>query len=148
MNKKIYHFVSLILWLLTVVLIFFLSHQTGEESSNSSGSFLVFIESILKTEVSEGFLRTAAHFTEFMVLGLLTINLSYSYKGYLSPYKAVIFGSLYAVTDEIHQIFIPNRACELKDYLVDTAGVVIGVFIFTILHILLTKYKREREKLR
>lgn len=148
MSNKIYRATSVILWILTASLIFFLSHQTGEESSKSSGSMMLFLEQIFKTDISESFIRTAAHFTEFMIFGFITINLSFSFKGYLTPFKAVLYGSLYAVTDEIHQIFIPKRACEFKDFLVDTAGVITGVFIFTVIHIILTKYIKEREKLR
>ena len=148
MSNKIYRATSVILWILTASLIFFLSHQTGEESSKSSGSMMLFLEQVFKTNISESFVRNAAHFTEFMILGFSTINLSFSFKGYLTPFKAALYGSLYAVTDEIHQIFIPKRACEFKDFLVDTAGVIAGVLIFTLIHIILTKFIKEREKLR
>lgn len=38
-------------------------------------------------------------------------------------------GILYAVTDEIHQIFVEGRSCELRDLLIDAAGVLLGVVI-------------------
>ncbi|HZK21527.1 MAG TPA: VanZ family protein [Oscillospiraceae bacterium] len=148
MNSKFYRTISAILWVSAAALIFFLSHQTGEESSKSSGTMLLALEAIFKTEISESFVRTAAHFTEFMVFGFLTINLSFAFKGYLTPFKSVIVGSLYAVTDEVHQIFVPKRACEFSDFLVDTAGVIMGVLIFTLIYIVFTKNRKEREKLR
>ena len=67
MSNKIYRATSVILWILTASLIFFLSHQTGEESSKSSGSMMLFLEQIFKTNISESFIRTAAHFSEFMI---------------------------------------------------------------------------------
>ena len=35
---------------------------------------------------------------------------------------------IYALTDEIHQLFIVNRSCELRDVLIDMIGVLIGYF--------------------
>ena len=39
---------------------------------------------------------------------------------------ALAIGLLYAVSDEIHQVFVPGRAGQLRDILIDTAGVLIG----------------------
>lgn len=38
----------------------------------------------------------------------------------------VVFASLYGVTDEVHQIFVPGRFCDPLDWLVDTAGALLG----------------------
>ncbi len=35
---------------------------------------------------------------------------------------AVIFSALYGVSDEIHQLFTPNRAFQMEDLLMDTLG--------------------------
>ena len=35
---------------------------------------------------------------------------------------ALVFTMLYGVSDEIHQSFVPNRECELYDWLADTLG--------------------------
>ena len=35
--------------------------------------------------------------------------------------------ALYAVTDEVHQYFVPGRSCELRDVLVDTSGALTGI---------------------
>ena len=37
---------------------------------------------------------------------------------------------LYAVFDELHQIFVPGRGVELRDVLTDSAGAVTGVFLY------------------
>jgi len=42
-------------------------------------------------------------------------------------------GVLYAVTDEIHQSFVPGRSCELRDVLIDSVGVLTGVTILWLL---------------
>lgn len=39
-------------------------------------------------------------------------------------------GIIYAVSDEIHQSFIPGRDCSAGDLLADIAGLAIGLIIF------------------
>ncbi len=39
---------------------------------------------------------------------------------------AVLCASLYGVTDELHQYFVPGRACDPADWLVDTCGAAFG----------------------
>ncbi len=39
------------------------------------------------------------------------------------------FASLYGVTDEIHQSFVPGRACQVRDMVIYSAGALIGVVI-------------------
>lgn len=50
----------------------------------------------------------------------------------------VVFCVLYAVSDELHQYFVPGRACRWFDVGVDTAGILLGTFLFW-----LTVRKRE-----
>lgn len=44
-----------------------------------------------------------------------------------------IFCVLYAVSDEIHQAFVPGRACRFFDVCVDSIGVLTGILLFFIL---------------
>ncbi len=39
---------------------------------------------------------------------------------------AVAFGIAYAVSDEIHQMFVPGRSAELADLVADSLGVTVG----------------------
>ena len=39
---------------------------------------------------------------------------------------AIAVGVTYAVTDEIHQMFVPGRSAEAADLLADSAGVMLG----------------------
>ena len=43
---------------------------------------------------------------------------------------AILLGSAYAVTDELHQIFVSGRHGSPVDWLIDTLGVVAGVLLF------------------
>lgn len=42
---------------------------------------------------------------------------------------AVVLGSLYGITDEIHQSFIPHRSADVRDWLADTVGAVVGAIL-------------------
>ena len=54
-------------------------------------------------------------------------------------------GSIYAVTDEFHQYFVPGRSCEVRDMLLDSLGVATGVVIFSLI-VYSRKKKRNPEK--
>ena len=38
-------------------------------------------------------------------------------------------GTIYAVSDEVHQLFVEGRSCEVRDMLLDSAGVAAGVLL-------------------
>jgi VanZ family protein len=42
---------------------------------------------------------------------------------------AVAAASLYGVTDELHQRFVPNRQCDALDWLADTSGALVGAAV-------------------
>ena len=42
-----------------------------------------------------------------------------------------ICGTIYAATDEIHQLFVPGRSGQVRDVLIDSCGVFIGVMVVT-----------------
>ena len=137
--QKIYFYISLIIVLLLFVLIFCLSHQSGEESTETSGWFTSLLNFIFPFELTEDFVRTMAHFSEFACLSFFMNNLFVSYKEKLTPVFACALSFFYAITDEIHQIFVPGRACQFLDMMVDLAGIVSGMFVFTILYLLTNK---------
>lgn len=77
-------------------------------------------------------LRFFAHMGEFMTLGALSAFLLYSFKkGGLpvlsSTLLAAVFGMLYALSDEVHQIFVDGRSFEWCDVGIDSLGCVIGI---------------------
>ncbi len=68
------------------------------------------------------------HAAEYAVLGLLLARALGA--GGLSPARiflgALLLGSLYGATDELHQSLVPNRDCDPGDWAADTAGAVVG----------------------
>jgi VanZ family protein len=68
-------------------------------------------------------LRKLAHAAEYAVLGALLL------RALGRELPAVLAGVAYAVTDEMHQAFVPGRQGAALDVLVDAAGVLIGVYV-------------------
>lgn len=126
-SRKIYEAVSWILVVVCMGIIFFLSAQTAEESSNLSGSFILALLEWLGIELEQEVIRTIAHCLEFMGLSVLIFNATYAtWETKLTPLIAFAGTVLYAITDEIHQIFVPGRAFQISDILVDSTGALIG----------------------
>lgn len=87
--------------------------------------------------------RKCAHVTEYLVF-YLTLLLGLWKDGRLSwekIFQAAMAGTfLYACTDEFHQLFVPGRAGQVTDVLIDSSG----AFLLTLA--LLWKRKRRRPK--
>ena len=125
-------------------IIFSLSAQSGEESSELSNSFVrTFLEKLGLT-IEEGFLRSCAHCLEFVGLSVLIFNAVFAtFEMKLTPLIAFVVTVFYAITDEIHQIFVPDRAFQLSDILVDSTGALIGIIVsLIILRLYLTVKER------
>lgn len=67
-------------------------------------------------------LRKLAHVTEYAILGAL---LARAVQGRLT--LAFALGVAYAITDEIHQTFVPGRAGRPLDVAIDAVGVALGI---------------------
>jgi len=70
-------------------------------------------------------LRKLAHLIEYAVLGALL------YRALARPGLAILVGSLYAASDEMHQHFVPGRHAAWYDIVIDTIGVTIGVVVWS-----------------
>jgi VanZ family protein len=134
-NRK---FVFIIITLIWTAVIFSFSLQSGEVSGDLSGSVLEallgffmpgVLESPEKLELFHLILRKCAHFTEFMILGVLS---SITLKHMKVGYKSIIglgYCVLIASLDETLQLFISGRAGRVQDVLIDSAGALAGIVI-------------------
>ncbi len=97
--------------------IFFLSAQSHPEEQ---------LPSFLLKEVSDKVL----HAVEYAVLGGLCYRaFRWGLSGQVAARAliiAIVTASLYGVTDEVHQLFVPFRESSWQDWLADTIGAVIG----------------------
>ena len=140
-GRKVYIVASAVLVLAVAAIIFYLSDQTAKESAGTSGSVLDIIFSLFGKTLNQEFIRTFAHFCEYAGFGFLVHNLLFSIKDELKPIPAILVSLGYAITDEIHQIFVPGRAFQLIDLTVDLGGIVLGAVVFSIFFILNHKAK-------
>jgi VanZ family protein len=123
--------------------IFFFSSKNAEESSEMSGSFTKSLlgfsgeEPDGAKEAKDGSfietvgmaVRKSAHFLIFFVLGFCAANalrlLTYSKRRVF--WISLCYCVLYAVTDELHQYFVPGRSCMWQDCVIDAAGAAAGI---------------------
>ena len=140
-------------------LIFWFSAQNAEESAESSGSVMTFLLRFFKVDSMEEILadtvlysmvdfalRKSAHFAVFGMLGVLLCITISLYPNAIRLQKIVLplsLGILYACIDELHQYFVPGRACQIRDVCIDTAGVLAGVLLVLGIGWM---YRRHREK--
>ena len=47
---------------------------------------------------------------------------------------SIILCIIYATSDEIHQLFVPGRACQLRDILIDSIGSITGVYLYKLIN--------------
>ncbi len=150
-KKYVRVIVTLILTLITMTLIFLFSNQTADEStvlSTNVTEAIFWWGDIDIYMVAEHFVRKAAHLTEYFVLGsFLMLHLTSIGEIDLRFDKKKIFvftmviGIAYAISDEIHQIFVPMRGPVITDVLIDAVGVLLGALF---VRALIEKHRRKR----
>ncbi|MBQ6998196.1 MAG: VanZ family protein [Clostridia bacterium] len=90
---------------------------------------------IVAIGIANHYVRKTAHFMIFAILAVLVYNLMAAYG--IKRSKVVLIAALvclaYAVSDEIHQIFVPGRAGRIKDVLIDFSGSVSALGIIYLL---------------
>ena len=117
--------------------IFFMSAHTGGSLNEGSGIISAIFQALADWQtrvLGEGvdLVSSAAHFLEYALLGLLLANaLRFHMPLRRACALAVLLASLYGVTDEVHQWFVPDRFCDPVDWLVDTCGAALGAFVFS-----------------
>ena len=125
-----------------MIIIFLLSNQKGSISGANSGKMiyntLKFIYDVFSintenlshiVEIIHNPLREMMHLLEYLILGILIYNVLTNYKLNNRFIISLMLAFIYATSDEVHQIFVPNRAFEYFDILMDFIGSIIGIFI-------------------
>lgn len=150
--KKIIKLILVVLWM---GVIFTFSSDNADTSTSKSDGVIISIYKTFhkgnltnkeKQEVIDKYVfpvRKIAHFTEYLILGLLLINYISEYKKLELKYLLVciILCMLYAISDEIHQIFISGRTAKILDVFIDTLGSSTGIFLYKIVKVKLFNVK-------
>ncbi|MFI3177754.1 MAG: VanZ family protein [Eubacteriales bacterium] len=146
--------------ILMMAIIFAFSHAPANVSSETSMALTTTLqlyaqelwggESVTSAalETMEWVVRKLAHVTEY---ALLSITICYAYGGMRKAASvgmlqvvgvAILLSGLYAVTDEVHQLFIDGRSGQVRDVVIDTVGATLGgIFYFIVvkLHTIIAK---------
>ena len=142
MKIKIKRVIFAILIIVNCIAIFNLSAQNSETSSKTSG---VFVDKVVDTIANVNnsiekdsmrdtvtfLVRKAAHFSIYTILGIFLMNEANTF--IITRRKkiilCIIFGFLYALSDEFHQSFVGGRSAEIRDVCIDTCGVIFGIIL-------------------
>ncbi len=163
MNKKNLIAIRAVLIALTLAVmtvIFLLSADDADESNKKSDfladsfvyTFLMNfdltdeqIEDILDKAVMV--IRNTAHFAEYGALGFLlsAVGISFYIKPHINIPVSFCVGALYAVSDEIHQYFVPGRSFQLTDILTDSAGALCGAVLVVVVVLFYNKIRIRRD---
>ena len=130
-NKKVKRFIILLLIILWAFLIFGFSSQNGDESSGLSRKIVeLFTKNEETIQLVEPYVRKLAHFSEYGLGGILFVALftTYEWTDKKIIITSILLGIWYAVTDEVHQLMVPNRHGSLFDVYLDSLGFSTGVF--------------------
>lgn len=141
-NIKAMKIISWILVAVCMAVIFMLSAETGSQSEATSDDVIALFGLPLSVDI----VRTVAHCLEFAGLAVLVFNALYwSYQKF-RPFPAFVISALYAVSDEVHQLFVEGRAFQLKDIFIDCIGAAAGIIGAIILSKLLLMIKRRHSE--
>ena len=124
-NKKV-KILLLIIWILVIFMMSSFNSTASSKQSNFIVNIIVNLFNIENVKMVSKIVRKLAHFTEYLILGILCINLCRKKK---DIYLAIIFCILYAISDEVHQIFIHGRAFQVMDIMIDSCGAILGILL-------------------
>ncbi len=154
-----------ILCIAWVAFIFSNSLRTGEESSKQSTEVVETVQTVVgwvapdspivnatgeQFDLLHHFVRKAAHFTEFAILGALLCWCYFVYTLRLKHLYLPVAGALLVpLLDEGLQKLISGRAGMLADVLIDVSGSITGLAfagIFVWMLVTVSRYRKSKQK--
>lgn len=166
MKKKLKFWIFLIVSISWMTVIFLYSSKNAEISSQNSNRvgmivgriFVPHFEDLSEAEQwafagrIDKPVRKTAHACEYAVLGFLIMGTVLSYtigteisrrRRIIRAFGAWLFSTVYAVSDELHQYFVPGRTCKITDVCIDSAGAMLGVLAACLLFYLIKRRHRS-----
>lgn len=115
----------------------------GPQSSAESGLVYSLLEPLFRclgvvdTDLCTFIIRKCAHFSEYAVLGVISVGLAFSLvrEGRLARarrWAPTLACALVPVLDETIQLFVPGRSGSPRDVAIDLAGMLTGACLATL----------------
>lgn len=148
-TKIVIRYIFMIVSVFLMICIFIMSSQTATVSTESSGRIIrtiakIIVENFEKKPIEyqmnyisslQFFVRKAAHFLLYFSLGTSVCGCALTFENktkFFNSMVSFIVSFLYAVSDEIHQIFVSGRSGQVSDVLLDTAGIIFGMLFINL----------------
>lgn len=126
---------KLIFVITIMIIIFIFSHDSGSTSTIKSNILVNGFYNIFNFNINRRLLtkiiRKSAHISLYALLGFSVSNylIDFNKKIYIN---SILFILIYSISDEVHQLFIPNRSGSIIDILIDLIGGIIGIILWRI----------------
>lgn len=131
------------LWILLMglmTMIFWFSSQGSVETMKTSGRFAVPLTKWICSVFHQAnfnqvlmnvqwIVRKCGHFSEYALLGGVTVVLLMSYRSRRPRLYAWLWSTFYAVTDELHQFLSGQRSGMWQDVVLDSLGALTGLML-------------------
>ena len=137
-QRKLLILLAVVFWM---AIIFKLSAQPGEQSnllSTKVTTIIVSLAKLFRPDVNvltlNHFIRKCAHFLAYLVLGIIVLFAMrrIGLMGKQGIGFTLLLCISYAITDELHQAFVPGRPPKLLDVLIDSSGASLGISIYVL----------------
>ena len=118
------------IWLIAALLwvggMFYLSHQNGTDTFNTSHGMTVYLANLLGVDAQwlHGIIRKAAHLVLYFVFAVLLVGSRREKNKTIWP--AVVLALVFSLLDEGTKPLIPGRHCDVEDILLNDLGAVMG----------------------
>lgn len=154
---KFFSWITVILWML---LIYYLSQQPVATSNDLSSSItkriietveIVAPQDNMSVDSIHHNIRKNAHFFIYFFLGIFVFTALKKrvMKGYRKERIALYICIAYAISDEVHQLFVSGRGAQVKDQvkdvLIDSAGAAMGILFASLIDSLVKSRAQSKQ---
>ena len=137
MEKKLQNRRVVLRWLAVALWAAFVFFMSSRDATQLSEGIFEQVKQMLAAMLNflfgyhEDPVSPFCHFCEYTVLGALLANALRSHVRSLRAacLAGIAIASVYGITDEIHQLFVPGRFCDPADWVVDTCGAALGALV-------------------
>lgn len=87
------------------------------------------------------------HMVQFGILAVLLVR-ALAWPLLISPkrvWQSILISALYGLTDEVHQLFVPGRAFQWLDLVMDCLGILLGLSLYVFIQFMCQKSAEQMQ---